>query len=777
MSIKRSVYLSILLFFSLTLSNLPLAEGGQMAILRIVLNQEEKGEFFVFVTADGDFLVRIEDLKKIGITEIRGKVSILEGEEYISLRSMEGVKTVFDEKKLALELTADPRLLGKKIINLRFPRQTKVYYPRDIGGFLNYNLTYYAGDSLKYDRTLLTNQLGFRWWDLHLFSDSSYTQRKGEGAKFVRLMSNLTYDRREDLRRLILGDFFASSGELGSTVNMGGVSFSKNYRIDPYFITFPEIDFSGMASLPSEIEIYRDGVLIRKERVSPGSFELKDIPTYVGSGLIEIVLKDPFGKEERIMLPYYFSDTLLKKGLHEYSYNAGFLREDFGTVSNQYQNFVFLGSQRYGISDSLTAGIRAEASNKIYNLGLFSTFLIPWRLGIIHASVAWSDSEGRRDGIGGSVNYVYLGRNLSFNFRLSCFSRDYSNIVLDATKERVKYEVSAGASYFSSLLGSLSLGASTTQRYVGKDARSIIAGYSRKITNRFNLMATFKRDLESNVSEFMVGLNYYFKHGITASSSYQKADRVSRERIQVMKSLPVGEGFGGRASFEANQVEPKDFNHYNLQLQYNAPYGQYMGEFSSTNRVETYSLTAAGGITFVKDSLNLTRPVRDSFAVVKVGDLKGVRVYLNNQEIGRTNRAGKVLIPNLGSYYENQISINDKDIPIEYQISDVLRYVSPPLRSGSYIEFTATKIQSFFGSLKLKHEKEIKPLEYIEVRLTVDGKELVIPTGKGGEFYFENIRPGEYRGEFKYLEKTYFFNIIVPKSDELMVDLGEIICE
>jgi len=776
MLIRRCAYLSIFLFL-FNLSSLHLAEGGQMAILKIVLNQEEKGEFFVDVTDDGDFFVRIEDLKKMGFTEIRGKVSVLEGEEFVSLKSMEGVKTVFDEKKLVLELSADPQLLGKKIFTLRYPRQAKVYYPKDMGGFLNYNLTYYAGDSLTYDRTVLTNQLGFRWWDLLFFSDSSYTQRKGEGGEFVRLMSNLTYDWREDLKRVIVGDFFATSGELGSTVNMGGVSFAKNYKINPYMITYPEIGFSGMAPLPSEIEVYRDGVLIRKERIPPGGFELKDIPTYVGSGLIEIVLKDPFGKEQRIKLPYYFSDTLLKKGLHEYSYNAGVLRDDFGTVSNRYKDFVFLGFHRYGINDSLTAGIRVEASRKVYNLGLSSTFFIPWRLGIINASVGWSDSEGRRDGIGGSANYLYLGRNLSFNFLFRGFTRDYSNISLETTQDRIKYEASAGASYFSSILGSLSLGIAATKKYIGPDAKTILTSYSRKITGRSNIMATFKRDMESNVSEFMVGLNYYFKYGITASSSYQRADKTSSERIQVMKNLPLGEGFGGRASFEANQVEPKNFNNYNLQLQYNAKYGQYMGEFLSTNDVEAYSLTAAGGITFIKDSLNFTRPIQDSFAVVKVGELKGVRVYLNNQEIGRTSESGKVLIPNIGSYYENQVSISDKDIPIEYQISEVLRYVSPPLRSGSYIEFGVTKMQSFFGTLKTKMDQEIKPLEYIEFKLMVEGKELLFPTGKGGEFYFENVRPGEYRGEFKYLDKNYSFNIIIPKSDDVIVDLGEIICE
>jgi outer membrane usher protein FimD/PapC len=206
------------------ISYLHLAEGGQMAILKIVLNQEEKGEFFVNLTDDGDFLVRTEDLKKMGFSEIRGQVSVLEGEEFVSLRSMEGVKTEFDEKKLSLELTADPQLLGKQIFKLRYPRQVKVYYPKDIGGFLNYNLTYFARDSFTYDRTALTNQLGFRIGDFLLLTDSSYTHRRDEGGEFVRLMSNITYDRREDLKRVVLGDFFASSGELGSALNMGGIS-------------------------------------------------------------------------------------------------------------------------------------------------------------------------------------------------------------------------------------------------------------------------------------------------------------------------------------------------------------------------------------------------------------------------------------------------------------------------------------------------------------------------------------------------------------------------
>lgn len=775
MSIKQCACLSLLLILSL--SRLPLAQGGQMAILRVVLNQEEKGDFFIHITEDGDFLIRVEDLKKIGLPEARGRISVIEGEEFCSLRSIKGLAFELNEKKLSLEIQAEPGLFGKKILTMRYPKYPKIYYPKDTAGFLNYNLVYSAGDHLRYEQTLLSNQLGFRTGDFLLLTDSSYSQKKGEGADFVRLMSNITYDRREDLLRGVLGDFFATSGDLGSTLNMGGLSFSKNYLIDPYLIKYPEVSFSGLISLPSEVEVYRDGVLIKKERISPGEFILRDIPAYVGTGIIEVVLRDPFGREQRIRQPYYFTDRLLKKGLHEFSYTIGFQRRNFGVASDEYGDLTFLGFHRYGISDDLTAGIRGESSEEVINLGLSSTLLILKRFGVIDASLAWSGSKGGEDGLAGMVGYLYQGHDLSFNFLLKGFTRNYSNISLANTIERTKYEVSTGAGYHSPLLGSLSLSFSAMRRYQGTDTKNILASYSRNITNHSTVSATFKRDLEARTSEFLISFNYYFKHGITASASHQRTDGTYSERIQVLKNLPPGEGFGGRASFDRNYGDIEKHNDYGLQLQYNARYGQYGGEVISSDHRERYSFSAGGGVSFVKDSLNFSRPIQDSFALVKVGDLKGVRVYLNNQEVGRTGSSGRVLIPNLGSYYDSQISISDKDVPMEYTFAEVMRYVSPPLRSGSYIEFSATKIQGFTGMLKVRVEGEIKPVEYIEFKLFVEGKEWLSPTGKGGEFYLENIKPGRYSGEFNYLEKQYVFDIMIPKTEEVIVNLGEIICE
>ena len=775
MSFKKCVPLSLLLIFSLF--HLPLAEGAQMAFLKIILNQEEKGEFLVWIAETGDFLVRIEDLIKMGFAEVKGKSYIIEGEEFVSLESVKGVKVELNEKALILEMVADPQILAENVLNLRYPRQLDVYYPKDTAAFLNYAVTYYARDSFEYDRVVVSDELGFRTGDFLFLTDSYYSQREGEKGDLVRLMSNITYDRREDLIRGVAGDFFATSGELGSTLNVGGLSLSKNYRIDPYFIKYPEIGFSGITSLPSEVEVYRDGVLIRKARISPGGFKLRDIPTYPGSGLAEVVLKDAFGREQVIELPYYFTDTLLKKGLQEYSYGIGFLRKDFGVDSNQYEDFAFLGFHRYGINDSLTAGIRGEVSGEMVNAGLNSTYLLPRQLGVVNGSLAWSDSKGKGTGLGGSMSYLYQGRELSFNLLLREFTRDYSNISIESTSERIKYEIGVGASYYAPLLGSISVGFGAMEKYSGVDSKILASNYSRGLTKSSRIMFTLTRDMESHITEFAIGLTYYFKDQITASAGYHREDGTSRERIQVLRNLPLGEGFGGRASFERNQESRTHYNNYDLQMQYNARHGQLAGEMVGVGDVEMYSLSAAGSLSLVKDVFSVSRPIQDSFALVDVGDLKGVRVCLNNQEIGQTGASGKLLIPSLNSYYDNQISISDKDIPIEYSLTDVMKYVSPPLRSGSHIEFKTSKLQAFVGMLKVRVEGELRPAEFVEFKLTAMGRDLISYTGKGGEFYFENINPGTYKGELKLLDKVFAFDIVFPESDDVVVDLGEVLCE
>jgi outer membrane usher protein len=160
-----------------------------------------------------------------------------------------------------------------------------------------------------------------------------------------------------------------------------------------------------------------------------------------------------------------------------------------------------------------------------------------------------------------------------------------------------------------------------------------------------------------------------------------------------------------------------------------------------------------------------------------VDNLAGVRVYQNNQEVGRTDARGRVFVPEMGSYVENQISIADKDVPMDYSLGEVSRLVSPPLRSGSVIRFEARKYRAVTGKLGVKVDGGIRPVEYHEIRTMMDGKELSFPTGKSGEFYLENLGPGTYDATFEFEGRKCGVALKVPESEETIVDLGGIACE
>lgn len=125
----------------------PLSYGAETIILNITLNQEPKGEFFLILTDDRDFLVKTSDMKTMGFRELAvetGKITMIADEPHVSLKSLKGVEFVFNEKTLTLEITADPNLLPKRVIDFMPQRQPKVYYPRDNSAFLNYRFDYSA---------------------------------------------------------------------------------------------------------------------------------------------------------------------------------------------------------------------------------------------------------------------------------------------------------------------------------------------------------------------------------------------------------------------------------------------------------------------------------------------------------------------------------------------------------------------------------------------------------------------------------------------------------
>lgn len=757
------------------------SKPAERIIVEITLNGVAKGEFVVLPKGDGDYLMREEDLKAMGVQPPYGKPLAVDGESFFSLRALRAAEMRFDEGKLALAVVLPPELLPKNVLDLLPGRPQRVVEPRDNSAFFNYRALQ-SGDNAGGAATLTAaTEFGIRAGDF-LFRSESAHSRGGDVRQDVRYGTSLTRDNRETMDRLIVGDFAASSGDLGSGLNLGGVSFSRSFQIDPYFVRQPMAGFTAAVTAPAEAEIFVDGVRIRTEKLPPGQFELRNLNFYGGQRKVAVVIRDRFGREQRLEYPYYFTDQNLRAGLHEYSYNAGLLRQQLGVLSNQYGGWALSAFHRYGVSEALTLGARGEAEQGRFNFGPFGV-LRSDRWGVTSGALSLGRNPGG-SGWAGVARYTFQARSLNTQFALRRYSREYETVGQPATADRPRREISAGASYAVAAIGNFSIDYRNLRQYQGANQRSVSAGYSKALFGSVNLLASVGRVTGALPStNLFVALSYSPGRDFTAHFFHDRREGTTSDSFQIGNTTPAAEGLGYRIVGNRVASGAGEIQSLAPSVQYNGPHGIYSADVR-TERVagggsrEAYQLGIGGGIAYVAGAVAFLRPVTDSFGIVEVGKLPGIRVYHSAQEIGRTDAQGRVFLPNLGSYQANRVAIDDRDIPIEYLIGEKEIYVSPPLRSGSLIRFEVSRMQAVTGHLRVKVGAESRPAEYLDLSVTVNGKVEISPIGKGGEFYLENLKPGQHRARFDYEGRRCEFELSVPDSQEMLIELGELhVCE
>ncbi len=789
-------------------------------VVSVVINTQSKGDFFAELDSSGNVYITPEDAGTLKLQYSEDRIVVLRGDEqYIPLNALLDVTYAFDEKKLTVTIigkTTESSRTAADLFSLRAEAKN-IYYPRETSAFINYGLNYALTGEDGFQSLSLTNKLGFSAGNIFFTSDSVYT-RTENSDDFVRLQSSATYERRKDLQWLVMGDQYANSGDLGSTVNIGGVGFSKVYRLDPYFITQPVMDLQGTVIYPTQAEIYLNGVLIGKQDIAPGSFDLKNIYSQTGSHNIEVVLKDPFGNIQKISYMAYFSAQMLRKGLHEYSYNAGFLREQYGSKSNEYGDPAFSVFHRYGLTNKLNIGARAEGSDGIYNGGLSADFAVP-HAGQFTLTLAGSHSDVNDKGDAISLQHNLQLGNFNTNLLLRKFSRFYATLGNPRpTEDSARYEIRAGMGFMLNPLGSFSVNYAQTENFKDIDTRVISLNYSRTLYKSISLFATGSATRETGddtIYSGFIGLNFALGEKVRGSvQANLDSEDVNTETLQVQQDIPVGEGFGYRASVNRTETPADTVIALNPYVQYNARYGIYsfdarIQDSRNGETTESYNASAAGSLVYAGGFFGVSRPVSDSFGIVAFNkQIPGASVFNNGQEIGKTGHSSTMVVPTLSSYGQNKITLDTKNIPIDYSISDVNKTVSPSLWSGSCVYFDAQQLRAVTGSLVVQREGKKMPLEYVEIFVSVGEKSLLSPTGKGGEFYLENsiaeeatagadtavdkqscnaiartikagggtIPPGTYKATVEYESGQCEFVVTFPETEEVITELGEIEC-
>jgi len=750
---------------------LPQLPAYQALIVDIDVNRQRRGEFTVQRDASGEYLVRAADLAALGLAERASRSVTIEGELWVPVRSLAPERVALDEARLVLDIDFPPPALRKSTYDLTLRRPNPAQEPREPGAFVNYRLSASDGSGAEPFKVGLATELAARVNGVLVRNESALVNSEGS-TRGLRYATQLVYDIPAEQQRWILGDHTAVSGELGSTLPVGGVSLAKLYQLTPHYVRQPLAGYAGAVSTPSQVEVRMGGIPVFREQVPAGPFELRNLQQFAGARDVEIVVRDALGREQLIGFPYYFAEQALRQGLHEYSYSAGWLREELGTSSGRYGPALASGVHRYGLSDQLTVGLRGELGEDLANFGPTALYRHD-RLGVLGAGFSSSRYRGR-SGNASSLGYVYHARSFGLRANSRRYSEEYRVAQDLVVPSGVKAEYGAGGSLMLGAAGSLFLDRTVTQRYptapILHDSTATRLAYNYSLGRQGSFFATLTRLHEARPdTQIFVGLLVSLDRQKTAhlSARHDQNSGETRYAAQFSSAVPAGEGFGYRIGADgigASARELTGFAQYNARaasLSFDGAAARNAGEGA-----ERYEVALAGAATWTGGRFGLTRHIEDSFVAVQLAaPLEGVRVYSNNQEVGRTDREGRLLVPNVGSYQETQITIDETDVPLDHAIGSLRRVVAPAYRSGALLAFDVRRMRAVEGVILLKG----RPAE--NAPFSLGGRESI--TGRGGRYYLEDLPPGRHEGR---LGACRFF-LEVPKSVEAVTLLPEVACD
>jgi len=384
-------------------------------------------------------------------------------------------------------------------------------------------------------------------------------------------------------------------------------------------------------------------------------------------------------------------------------------------------------------------------------------------------------------GYGVVSDYSYSSGIFSSRISLRHYSKDYANLSLSAlNKGKARFQGLVSAGFYHEKFGSLSGIFSVTDRYEYTDTEEFLLSYSRLLGKNLWLQITgsLTKDDDDINYELFSGLSFGFEYDISGNIHRQQNRRGTDIHAGICKNPPQNTGSGYRANAEIRENESGDSEiSGDAGFQYNTDHGIYTAQYHGYRNQSIYDLKFAGSLLFIDDSFFFSRPVYDSFALVKVGDIKDVKVKSGGSDAGKTDSDGEMIAPDIVSYYHNNLSIEPSEIPIEYEIKETSKHIAVPYRSGGIVSFDVKKLRAAEGRLYFLENGEKIPAEYAVLKIRVADKTVESVTGTEGAFYLENLPAGEFSAGVFSGDKECQFDMVIPESDEITLNMGEVICE
>jgi outer membrane usher protein len=706
----------------------------QVLYLQVTLNQTDTGKLVRFVLHGGRLQADVAALRDVGFA-LPGR----DPAQMLDLDTLPGVSVRYQSDLQRVAFDAPLSELNLDTTLLRPQQDAAPQASTSLGLLFNYDL-YASRDADLTNLTASTELRAFGVGDGVLSSTSVQRFYQGRGtdgwrARPVRLDTSWRMDLPERALSLQLGDFYSDALDWTRSLRMAGIQIGRNYGLQPYRVTTPLPAFLGDAAVPSQVELYVDGLRQYSGQVAAGPFQLSSLPGINGSGSAQVVVTDAFGQVRTLNFSFYGTQQLLAKGLSEGGAGLGVLRQDYGRRSFGYGNTVVgTGTLRYGVSDRFTIEGHTEGGDNVVNAGAGGLWLLG-EAGLLSASYA----RGRQgDDQGGQSAFEYTWNNRRYN------------LALGTQRTHGRYR-DAG-----SLQGSIPISASDhlVLGLVVPYAGSISASYVRlsndgQASTRYGGLfwsQTFGRDWSANLSinqnlDDSDDRSVYFSVSLAlddlrrASVSAQRNGTRGTYVADVSKAIP-GDGGPNGLGWRVQARTGDDGSGGLAEIGWQRDVGRYGAGVASQGGARHAYASASGSLVWMGRGILAARDIEDAFGVVSTGR-PDTPVRLENRLVGQTNADGLLLVTPLQPWQRNRVSIDTLDLPADLRVDAVERQVTPRAGAGVAIPFAITPVRA--ATLILRDAKGAAlPVGSTAAALDAPGPPSMV--GYDGEAYLEDLQ-------------------------------------
>lgn len=762
-------------------------------VYRMSINGLDVGDAALLQLPNGRLLARVNDLKRWKLKTLEKPEFYFSGEPYQALDSLPEYRIEVDESRQAATLNFQTQAFTGTVIDTYHAESITAQKPQGLGGYLNYELVAAHQDARgASNATILNgdleavafNPLGVltsEWLGLNLSADKGDAGAISAAGKrhFVRLQTTFTHDMPETLTQLTLGDAIGSSSLYGRPVRFGGLRWSRNFGTQPGYAILPQTAINGETALPSVLDLYVDGVRQSSQQIPPGPFQISSLPVFSGGGEVEVVVRDLLGREQLIHESYFTNGRQLRAGLDEFGYEAGFVRNRFGTESENYGQFVAAGTHRYGFTDKFTGEFRGEfLGSGLQTLGT-GGILTVLPIGVFSAAAALSHSDPGYGGLGLLSFDRSLRRGLSLGARAQFTTSDFRQLGLSGTSAAPTRVLAANLGYTWQRV--VNMGVSYFN-ILSRTPSRVTSGVTGTVSTRFHYgsvaLTTIER-IEPD-QDLTLLLNYsfrFFSKGSAAlGTTYNRnaaGEYRSQEYARVQQNSPQGQGWGYRAEVRGNQGDRFDSTvSENAEVGLNGPYGSYALEGFHDASGTAWRGTVSGSLATFAEHVFLSRKINSSFAVIETG-VPELPISVYSQISAVTDANGVALVPDLRAYQANDIRLDTNNLPLDYIVPFTEVQAAPYFRSGVLLAIPGKRSLSATAAFTQANGRPVPAGATLQL---LGGDHTEFGVGKNGEAFITGLKVGENVAQISWAGMMCTISFTVPENAGFQPNIGPFQC-